>query len=123
MLETEALDVPLVQNEIFGPVLSFETFATEDEAIARANAAIFGLAAAIFTKDTRSCAPGRPRHRSRHGVDQRLANPQRRSKRAASSTAASDARGASRDGRVSGIENANPCGGARTSGRPRYREG
>lgn len=51
MLETEALDVPLVQEEIFGPVLSFETFATEDEAIARANATIFGLAAAIFTKD------------------------------------------------------------------------
>jgi betaine-aldehyde dehydrogenase len=51
MLETEALDVPLVQEEIFGPVLSFETFATEAEAITRANATIFGLAAAIFTKD------------------------------------------------------------------------
>ena len=51
MLETEALDVPLIQEEIFGPVLSFETFATEDEAIARANATVFGLAAAIFTKD------------------------------------------------------------------------
>ena len=51
MLETEALDVPLVQDEIFGPVLSFETFATEDEAITRANATVFGLAAALFTKD------------------------------------------------------------------------
>jgi acyl-CoA reductase-like NAD-dependent aldehyde dehydrogenase len=51
MLETEALDVPLVQEEIFGPVLSFETFATEDEAITRANATVFGLAAALFTKD------------------------------------------------------------------------
>lgn len=51
MLEAEALDVALIQEEIFGPVLSFETFATEDEAIARANATIFGLAAAIFTKD------------------------------------------------------------------------
>jgi betaine-aldehyde dehydrogenase len=51
MLETEALDVPLVQEEIFGPVLSFETFATEEEAIARANATVFGLAAALFTKD------------------------------------------------------------------------
>jgi acyl-CoA reductase-like NAD-dependent aldehyde dehydrogenase len=51
MLETEALDVPLIQEEIFGPVLSFETFATEDEAISRANATIFGLAAAVFTKD------------------------------------------------------------------------
>ena len=51
MLETEALEVPLVQEEIFGPVLSFETFATEDEAITRANATVFGLAAAVFTKD------------------------------------------------------------------------
>jgi acyl-CoA reductase-like NAD-dependent aldehyde dehydrogenase len=51
MLETEALDVPLVQEEIFGPVLSFETFATEQEAIARANATIYGLAAAVFTRD------------------------------------------------------------------------
>jgi acyl-CoA reductase-like NAD-dependent aldehyde dehydrogenase len=51
MLETEALDVPLIQEEIFGPVLSFETFATEEEAITRANATMFGLAAAVFTQD------------------------------------------------------------------------
>jgi acyl-CoA reductase-like NAD-dependent aldehyde dehydrogenase len=51
MLETEALDVPLIQEEIFGPVLSFETFMTEDEAVTRANATVFGLAAAVFTKD------------------------------------------------------------------------
>jgi len=51
MLETEALDVPLIQDEIFGPVLSFETFSTEAEAITRANATIYGLAAAVFTKD------------------------------------------------------------------------
>jgi len=51
MLETGALDVPLIQEEIFGPVLSFETFTTKDEAITRANATVFGLAAAVFTKD------------------------------------------------------------------------
>ena len=51
MLETEELDVPLIQEEIFGPVLSFETFTTEDEAITRANATVFGLAAAVFSKD------------------------------------------------------------------------
>ena len=51
MLEAEALDVPLIQEEIFGPVLSFETFGTEEEAIERANATIFGLAAGLFTKD------------------------------------------------------------------------
>ena len=51
MLECEALDVPLVQEEIFGPVLSFEPFADEDDAVRRANATIYGLAAAVFTKD------------------------------------------------------------------------
>ncbi len=51
MLETEAVDVPLVQEEIFGPVLSFETFEDEDEAVSRANATVFGLAAAVFTRD------------------------------------------------------------------------
>jgi acyl-CoA reductase-like NAD-dependent aldehyde dehydrogenase len=51
MLESEALDVPLVQDEIFGPVLSFEPFADEDDAVKRANATIYGLAAAVFTKD------------------------------------------------------------------------
>src|SRR4029077_1611901 len=38
-------------EEIFGPVLSFETFANEAEAIARANATIYGLDAAVFHKD------------------------------------------------------------------------
>jgi betaine-aldehyde dehydrogenase len=51
MLEAESLDVPLIQEELFGPVLSFETFATERDAIVRANATMYGLAAAIFTKD------------------------------------------------------------------------
>ena len=51
MLETDALDVPLVQDEIFGPVLSFETFEDENDAVRRANATIYGLAAAVFTKD------------------------------------------------------------------------
>src|SRR6201981_1659306 len=51
MLETEALDVPLVQEKIFGPVLSFQTFATEEESFQRANATLLGLAAAVFTKD------------------------------------------------------------------------
>jgi len=48
---SEALDVPLVQDEISGPVLSFEPFADEDDAVKRANATIYGLAAAVFTKD------------------------------------------------------------------------
>ncbi len=51
ILEPEAIDVPLVQEEIFGPVLSFETFGDEAEAVERANATIYGLAAAVFAKD------------------------------------------------------------------------
>jgi betaine-aldehyde dehydrogenase len=51
MLETEELDVPLVQEEIFGPVLSFEVFDNEADAVHRANATEFGLAAAVFTRD------------------------------------------------------------------------
>lgn len=39
------------QEEIFGPVVSVETFTEEDEAIARANEVPFGLAASVWTKD------------------------------------------------------------------------
>jgi len=51
LLESDAVDVPLIQDEIFGPVLSFETFEDEEDAVRRANATIYGLAAAVFTKD------------------------------------------------------------------------
>ncbi|KIT17541.1 betaine-aldehyde dehydrogenase [Jannaschia aquimarina] len=44
-------DMACVREEIFGPVLSVLTFEDEDEAIARANATGFGLAAGIFTRD------------------------------------------------------------------------
>jgi acyl-CoA reductase-like NAD-dependent aldehyde dehydrogenase len=41
----------LIQEEIFGPVLVFETFTSEDEAIERANATRYGLAASVWTAD------------------------------------------------------------------------
>jgi betaine-aldehyde dehydrogenase len=43
----------IVQEEIFGPVLSMLTFDTEAEAIARANNTRFGLAAGVFTSDAK----------------------------------------------------------------------
>ena len=43
--------MPIVREEIFGPVMSVLTFADEDEVIARANATEFGLAAGVFTRD------------------------------------------------------------------------
>jgi betaine-aldehyde dehydrogenase len=43
----------IVQEEIFGPVLSMLTFDTEAEAISRANNTRFGLAAGVFTSDAK----------------------------------------------------------------------
>jgi len=41
----------LVQEELFGPIVSVETFESEMEAIMKANATVYGLAASVFTKD------------------------------------------------------------------------
>ena len=52
---TVLADVPaeasLLREEIFGPVAPVTTFATEDEAIARANDTEYGLVAYVFTRD------------------------------------------------------------------------
>jgi aldehyde dehydrogenase (NAD+) len=42
---------PAVTEEIFGPVLTIETFVTEDEAMALADHPTYGLAAGLFTQD------------------------------------------------------------------------
>jgi betaine-aldehyde dehydrogenase len=44
-------DLSIVQEEIFGPVLTLLTFDDENEAVRRANATRFGLAAGVFTRD------------------------------------------------------------------------
>lgn len=44
----------ILTDEVFGPVLTLQTFDTEDEAVAIANGTEFGLAAVLFTGD-----PGR----------------------------------------------------------------
>lgn len=41
----------VVQSEIFGPVLTFQTFGTEEEGVALANSTIFGLSAMVYTGD------------------------------------------------------------------------
>ena len=43
----------LYAEETFGPVVAVYPFATESEAIERANATPFGLSASIWTRDTR----------------------------------------------------------------------
>lgn len=51
LFRIDNLDSPLVQEELFGPIVSIETFETESEAVAKANATRFGLAASVFTQD------------------------------------------------------------------------
>ncbi|WVO15952.1 hypothetical protein L204_103617 [Cryptococcus depauperatus] len=46
-------DMKVVKEEIFGPVIVVSSFETEEEALEIANDTSFGLAAAVFTNDTR----------------------------------------------------------------------
>ena len=39
----------IVQREVFGPVLTFQTFADEDEAVTLANSTAYGLSAIVYT--------------------------------------------------------------------------
>lgn len=54
---TVLVDVPegaeCATEEIFGPVITVETFETEDEAIRRANAGPYGLSASVYTENAR----------------------------------------------------------------------
>src|ERR1700722_3084323 len=51
LLEVEDVNTDIVQKEVFGPVATFEVFDTETDAITRANATEYGLAAGIFTSN------------------------------------------------------------------------
>ncbi len=51
LIEPRSNDAEIVQKEVFGPVLTFQTFTDEDEAIALANSTAYGLSATVFTTD------------------------------------------------------------------------
>ncbi|GAA0909133.1 aldehyde dehydrogenase [Streptomyces thermoalcalitolerans] len=51
LLTDVAQDSEIVQEEVFGPVLTLQTFATEEEAVRLANGTRYGLAATVATGD------------------------------------------------------------------------
>ena len=52
LIEPISNDSEVVQHEIFGPVLTFQTFADEAEAISMANSTAYGLSGIIYTSDS-----------------------------------------------------------------------
>jgi betaine-aldehyde dehydrogenase len=59
-------DMRIIREEVFGPVLTVERFATEDEAVAMANDTTYGLAGAVWTADASRAQ--RVANRLRHGT-------------------------------------------------------
>ena len=49
LFEPLSNDAEIVQREVFGPVLTFQTFAGEDEAVALANSTEYGLSGIVYT--------------------------------------------------------------------------
>ncbi|WP_058910710.1 aldehyde dehydrogenase family protein [Entomohabitans teleogrylli] len=51
LLEVTDSGLPIVQQEVFGPVLTLQVFDSEEEAIMLANASEYGLAASVWSSD------------------------------------------------------------------------
>lgn len=66
VLDNVTRGMSVVRDEGFGPVVTVETFATEDEAVATANDTIYGLAGAVWSQDAGRAQ--RIARRLRHGT-------------------------------------------------------
>jgi betaine-aldehyde dehydrogenase len=66
VLDNCTTEMTCVQDESFGPILTVETFETEEEAIKLGNDTIFGLAGAVWTNDSEKAQ--RMARRLRHGT-------------------------------------------------------
>lgn len=56
LFENVAPDSEIAQSEVFGPVLTWQTFGSEEEALSLANNTRYGLAAMLFTRDSERIA-------------------------------------------------------------------
>ena len=68
-------DAEIVQNEVFGPVVTVQPFASDDEAIEMANGVRYGLAASVFSENVGRAMKVAGEARLRHGLGQRAPLP------------------------------------------------
>ena len=70
-----AQDAEIVQNEVFGPVVTVQSFSSDEEAVAMANDIRYGLASSVFSENVGTGAQGRRPPRLRLRLDQRAPVP------------------------------------------------